>query len=987
MAAYRADIEIAVRGAAQISALQKELNATSIAVNQVNRTLGLRGVLVNSVDNLNRAASQASAALRSAASGTNAQKQALDVYVRSLAAAEKAELELTAAITKRRKELGLAQATTTRGPQGGAGGGIGSRVGGAVSSAVIGGAFPLLFGQSTEAAVGGAVGGLLGGAGGGFAGSLLGTALGEIAAKQNIVKDLAADLGLAATQTEILATAFQQAGKNTEQFQAAVVKVQGLGLALEDQVSVIQLASRLTGEYGGSVEKVTSIYADFISKGKVGISDLTKLTAQGIPIQQALADKFGVSRTKVLDLAKDGEISVQQLSDTLTELGNNVDGQTGKAETGFDRFKKAVESVATEIVALARSLAEVLGPALDAILSKIASGLSGLNQLISNEASRNLGKAGLALTFGFESQGIDNLKAALTELSSVTPQSQKELDLLNRQLTDVANNLRRVGPQGANAGLAVALQGRVLEQQRRLQAFTFGAANTQIQRINTPSNLPPSGGGRKGKRPPQLPDSRETELLARLQATIEIGEAEDRIRDLRFQERDAAVVQAELEKTLSDITRDRITELERANFAGERAAIIANAVAREENARLLAADQLREVEFERVQTAIDEKNALAEAVQPIKDIALQQKAQLQDAKLFNRLVSEGILPAEAERLVNFERLVAAQTQSIDLEVQLKETRATELEDQVKLLEAKEAQTDEVLAEIQARGLSINKIREEIDALRARRDAIIGAAAGGPGAAPTNRERLQNEIGQLQGQLNQLVDPVNQLVIGAQAIGDAFAQSFRDIISGTVPVQQALSNFFGQIASSFLDNAAQIIAAQLQIFVLQRLLGFIGGAVGGGFSFGGAGPLSGASVFGAGQAGFNPAAFGGASLFAEGGFVTGPTNAIIGEGGEAEYVIPASKMNAAMARYSKGVRGEAVVGGEGGSAQAAAGSAGPMEPIDVRYSVERINNVDYVTADQFQRGLAQAAQQGAVQGERRALRTLSNSPANRRRIGL
>jgi hypothetical protein len=50
-------------------------------------------------------------------------------------------------------------------------------------------------------------------------------------------------------------------------------------------------------------------------------------------------------------------------------------------------------------------------------------------------------------------------------------------------------------------------------------------------------------------------------------------------------------------------------------------------------------------------------------------------------------------------------------------------------------------------------------------------------------------------------------------------------------------------------------------------------------------------------------------------------------------------------------------------------------------------VERINNVDYVTTDQFQRGLAQAAQQGAVQGERRALRTLGNSPANRRRIGL
>ena len=59
----------------------------------------------------------------------------------------------------------------------------------------------------------------------------------------------------------------------------------------------------------------------------------------------------------------------------------------------------------------------------------------------------------------------------------------------------------------------------------------------------------------------------------------------------------------------------------------------------------------------------------------------------------------------------------------------------------------------------------------------------------------------------------------------------------------------------------------------------------------------------------------------------------------------------------------------------------------MEPIDVRYSVERINNVDYVTADQFQTGMAQAAQQGALQGERRAMRSLKNSAATRRGVGL
>ena len=47
-------------------------------------------------------------------------------------------------------------------------------------------------------------------------------------------------------------------------------------------------------------------------------------------------------------------------------------------------------------------------------------------------------------------------------------------------------------------------------------------------------------------------------------------------------------------------------------------------------------------------------------------------------------------------------------------------------------------------------------------------------------------------------------------------------------------------------------------------------------------------------------------------YAEGGYVTGPQQAIIGEGGEPEYVIPASKMDGAMQRYSAGMRGSSMI---------------------------------------------------------------------------
>jgi len=124
------------------------------------------------------------------------------------------------------------------------------------------------------------------------------------------------------------------------------------------------------------------------------------------------------------------------------------------------------------------------------------------------------------------------------------------------------------------------------------------------------------------------------------------------------------------------------------------------------------------------------------------------------------------------------------------------------------------------------------------------------------------------------------------------------------------------------------------------------------------------------------------------IYADGGFVSGPTNALVGEGGESEYIIPESKMRESMARYSRGARGSSVIPEAGGSGTSGeGGGVAVAAPIDVRYSVERINSVDYVTADQFQQGMQQAATQGAKQGEQQTLKRLQMSGSTRRRIGI
>jgi hypothetical protein len=96
---------------------------------------------------------------------------------------------------------------------------------------------------------------------------------------------------------------------------------------------------------------------------------------------------------------------------------------------------------------------------------------------------------------------------------------------------------------------------------------------------------------------------------------------------------------------------------------------------------------------------------------------------------------------------------------------------------------------------------------------------------------------------------------------------------------------------------------------------------------------------------------------------------------------------AANLDGVMSRYRRSP-GAAGGGGESGNTEGgtATAAAGPMV-VDVRYTVERINSVEYVTADQFQAGIRRATQQGAALGERNTVRRLQYSPGGRKGIGI
>jgi hypothetical protein len=125
--------------------------------------------------------------------------------------------------------------------------------------------------------------------------------------------------------------------------------------------------------------------------------------------------------------------------------------------------------------------------------------------------------------------------------------------------------------------------------------------------------------------------------------------------------------------------------------------------------------------------------------------------------------------------------------------------------------------------------------------------------------------------------------------------------------------------------------------------------------------------------------------GGFKAFASGGMVTQPTVGLVGEAGEDEYVIPASKMAQSMQRYSAGARGESVVPGSGSSS--AGGASGSSTTVNYSGPILNFNSEEFVPKSAVGQIINSAASKGAAAGEARTMSTLRNSRGSRARVGI
>ena len=369
-----------------------------------------------------------------------------------------------------------------------------------------------------------------------------------------------------------------------------------------------------------------------------------------------------------------------------------------------------------------------------------------------------------------------------------------------------------------------------------------------------------------------------------------------------------------------------------------------------------AADPIRVRQLQTVEALVLAGNETARLLEEEKNSAAQlaiARTRQGEAEAIRQEGLQDVLKLQIEQKKNFDEIIAG----LDLELALKTATTEQAREQLRL----EAE----IAKLKGQGFT----PEEIGAITAKKTEL---------AAPkTDQQNITDKIGKLKDEIASLTSISNIAITSAEGIGNAFAQSFQGLISGTMTAKEALGSFFKSVADMFLEMAAQIIAKQITMIILQTILKALGAAGGGGGGGGAAELGSNPNVAAYSGTGIGDIGIGSFPMRATGGPVTSQQPYMVGERGP-ELFVPGSN-------------GGVMSNNDLRSAMNSQGGSAGSPVLNMSFESTTINGVEYVSRDQLEQAMAEtrraSTRDGAQRGMTMTLDRIQNSSSTRRRVGI
>ena len=511
----------------------------------------------------------------------------------------------------------------------------------------------------------------------------------------------------------------------------------------------------------------------------------------------------------------------------------------------------------------------------------------------------------------------------------------------------------------------------------------------------TPSDFPDptgkdSGSGRaKKERESQLP-----QLKAQLETRRQIAEIDKRINNAQLMENQMLQIRLEGEKTLI-------------RLAGQYKAVEFEKIPDNEKQikQLLVMEDIEQARLDIAQKlAVANKQALKEIGQGSMNLKESYEDQATAVMKIKELTANGVNKALAEQYIEIEKI-------IDKEREQYEARIAQLEEIRKLGGPGAVQA----------GIDIGLLRGEAAGLESK-EGLLKRLAGAAQPAEENKikEFVRNSEEEIKD-LEALAVRVSENI--GNAIGSSISNGISGLIEGTTTAKEVFANFLKDIGQILVQEGAKLIATYVAIGIAKAFAGLTSGSSS--KPTAPVGPIQSGSDFrlpGTVSTGIFPAAKGaafsenGIQPFGYGGIVTKPTffkfanGGSVGTGGSDSIPFQMGVMGEAgpeaIMPLKRGADGKLGVTAQMPAFAGMQGSSIPFtkttermiserseretvaainnpKPLDVRYESQVINGVEYVTAEQHQKGMTQAAERGRAL----ALSALQNSVKSRKRVGI
>ena len=405
-------------------------------------------------------------------------------------------------------------------------------------------------------------------------------------------------------------------------------------------------------------------------------------------------------------------------------------------------------------------------------------------------------------------------------------------------------------------------------------------------------------------------------------------------------------------------------------------------------------------------SSIELERSLTEATKaatdPLNEAIKSAADKLAFEREYGELIAQGVNPELARQFVELDRIAVKSKENLELQIQMLEAKAAEL-----------PVTSEIRKELEQQiELRKQQLRLIPGATGQAKNDIV--QTGRTQADP--RRKIGERIGQLKNEVKELVSLDQLAITSADNIGNAFGSAFRDLITGAATAQEALAGFFQDVATNFVEMAAEIIAKQMTMIILQTILKALGAIAGGG----GGSSLNIADMQKYSMEG--PISAGMFTGFANGGaftnsIVSSPTLFKFADGGAMKTGLMGEAGPEAIMPLRRGPDGRLGVDASGlavpfqrptatadgaelavpfqrtaaglqvpfmkDAAAAESAAAGGPATIDVRFETVRIGDLDVVTREEAQRIGRESAERGAELAHKR----YRNNPSARRAVGM